>query len=116
LDDHSFITLIWLVGTVFRSRLGWQAIPKPELDGMRLALPAATRNLAIDGFKEDASSAAASRLHTALRVGIAELAIGWGEVALALRENMVFLPLPDGRSQQRRNPSVSRSGRSSPGW
>ena len=71
---------------------------------MRLALPAATRNLAIDGFKEDASSAAASRLHTALRVGIAELAIGWGEVALALRENMVFLPLPDGRSQQRRNP------------
>ena len=36
-------------GTVFRSRLGCQVIAKPELDGMRLALPAATRNFAVDG-------------------------------------------------------------------
>jgi ferredoxin len=32
------------------SRLGCQVIAKPELDGVRLALPAATRNFAVDGF------------------------------------------------------------------
>ncbi|CAA6664598.1 unnamed protein product [Spirodela intermedia] len=32
------------------SRLGCQVIAKPELDGMRLALPAATRNFAVDGY------------------------------------------------------------------
>ncbi|KAL1546278.1 Adrenodoxin-like protein 2, mitochondrial [Salvia divinorum] len=33
------------------SRLGCQIIAKPELDGIRLAIPAATRNFAVDGFK-----------------------------------------------------------------
>ncbi|KAG6434328.1 hypothetical protein SASPL_105953 [Salvia splendens] len=33
------------------SRLGCQIIAKPELDGLRLAIPAATRNFAVDGFK-----------------------------------------------------------------
>ncbi|KAK6914643.1 2Fe-2S ferredoxin-type iron-sulfur binding domain [Dillenia turbinata] len=32
------------------SRLGCQVIAKPELDGLRLALPAATRNFAVDGY------------------------------------------------------------------
>uniref|UniRef100_R7W4F6 Adrenodoxin-like protein, mitochondrial n=1 Tax=Aegilops tauschii TaxID=37682 RepID=R7W4F6_AEGTA len=31
------------------SRLGCQVIASPELDGIRLALPAATRNFAVDG-------------------------------------------------------------------
>ncbi|XP_006366548.1 adrenodoxin-like protein 2, mitochondrial [Solanum tuberosum] len=33
------------------SRLGCQVIAKPELDGIRLALPVATRNFAVDGYK-----------------------------------------------------------------
>ncbi|XP_058195275.1 uncharacterized protein LOC131311731 [Rhododendron vialii] len=33
------------------SRLGCQVIARPELDGLRLALPAATRNFAVDGYK-----------------------------------------------------------------
>ena len=33
-----------------RSRLGCQVIAKPELDGIRLAIPAATRNFAVDGY------------------------------------------------------------------
>ncbi|KAH7655354.1 Biotin synthase protein [Dioscorea alata] len=37
-------------GLTQTSRLGCQVIAKPELDGMRLALPAATRNFAIDGY------------------------------------------------------------------
>lgn len=36
-------------GLTETSRLGCQVIAKPELDGMRLALPAATRNFAVDG-------------------------------------------------------------------
>ncbi|XP_058092721.1 adrenodoxin-like protein 2, mitochondrial isoform X2 [Magnolia sinica] len=32
------------------SRLGCQVIAKPELDRIRLALPAATRNFAVDGY------------------------------------------------------------------
>ncbi|XP_062091210.1 uncharacterized protein LOC133797347 [Humulus lupulus] len=32
------------------SRLGCQVIAKPELDGVRLAIPAATRNFAVDGY------------------------------------------------------------------
>ncbi|KAE9602508.1 putative biotin synthase [Lupinus albus] len=32
------------------SRLGCQVIAKPELDGIRLAIPAATRNFAVDGY------------------------------------------------------------------
>ncbi|KAL6495497.1 Adrenodoxin-like protein 2, mitochondrial [Orobanche gracilis] len=33
------------------SRLGCQIIAKPELEGLRLALPSATRNFAVDGYK-----------------------------------------------------------------
>ncbi|XP_010259345.1 PREDICTED: uncharacterized protein LOC104598811 isoform X2 [Nelumbo nucifera] len=37
-------------GLTETSRLGCQVIAKPELDGIRLALPAATRNFAVDGY------------------------------------------------------------------
>lgn len=37
-------------GLTETSRLGCQVVAKPELDGMRLALPSATRNFAVDGF------------------------------------------------------------------
>ncbi|KAI9091910.1 hypothetical protein K1719_027845 [Acacia pycnantha] len=36
-------------GLTETSRLGCQVIAKPELDGIRLAIPAATRNFAVDG-------------------------------------------------------------------
>ncbi|CAH1422885.1 unnamed protein product [Lactuca virosa] len=38
-------------GLTETSRLGCQVIAKPELEGLRLALPAATRNFAVDGYK-----------------------------------------------------------------
>nr|CAD79348.1 ferredoxin precursor [Digitalis lanata] len=38
-------------GLTETSRLGCQIIAKPELDGLRLALPSATRNFAVDGHK-----------------------------------------------------------------
>ncbi|KAI3684131.1 hypothetical protein L6452_33350 [Arctium lappa] len=38
-------------GLTETSRLGCQVIARPELDGLRLALPAATRNFAVDGYK-----------------------------------------------------------------
>ncbi|KAH9316738.1 hypothetical protein KI387_025365, partial [Taxus chinensis] len=37
-------------GLTETSRLGCQVIAMPELDGMRLALPSATRNFAVDGY------------------------------------------------------------------
>ncbi|KAJ6945483.1 adrenodoxin-like ferredoxin 2 family protein [Populus alba x Populus x berolinensis] len=37
-------------GLTETSRLGCQVIAKPELNGMRLAIPAATRNFAVDGY------------------------------------------------------------------
>ncbi|CAN0891787.1 Adrenodoxin-like protein 2, mitochondrial [Linum grandiflorum] len=37
-------------GLTETSRLGCQVIATPELDGVRLAVPAATRNFAVDGF------------------------------------------------------------------
>jgi ferredoxin len=37
-------------GLTEMSRLGCQVIAKPELDGMKVALPAATRNFAVDGY------------------------------------------------------------------
>lgn len=40
-----------LSNCLFRSRLGCQIEAKPELDGIRLALPVATRNFAVDGYK-----------------------------------------------------------------
>jgi ferredoxin len=33
------------------SRLGCQVKMTPELDGLRVRLPSATRNMAVDGFK-----------------------------------------------------------------
>lgn len=38
-------------GLTDTSRLGCQIEAKPELDGIRLALPVATRNFAVDGYK-----------------------------------------------------------------
>nr|GME04082.1 adrenodoxin-like protein 2, mitochondrial isoform X1 [Ipomoea batatas] len=38
-------------GLTETSRLGCQIVATPELDGIRLALPAATRNFAVDGYK-----------------------------------------------------------------
>ncbi|KAL7121380.1 hypothetical protein ACP275_02G178600 [Erythranthe tilingii] len=38
-------------GLTETSRLGCQIIAKSELEGLRLAIPAATRNFAVDGFK-----------------------------------------------------------------
>ncbi|XP_059644046.1 uncharacterized protein LOC132285835 isoform X1 [Cornus florida] len=38
-------------GLTETSRLGCQVIAQPELDGVRLALPPATRNFAVDGYK-----------------------------------------------------------------
>ncbi|KAF6146709.1 hypothetical protein GIB67_008995 [Kingdonia uniflora] len=37
-------------GLTETSQLGCQVIAAPELDGIRLALPAATRNFAVDGY------------------------------------------------------------------
>ncbi|XP_062148556.1 uncharacterized protein LOC133857342 [Alnus glutinosa] len=37
-------------GLTETSRLGCQVIAKPELEGIRLAIPAATRNFAVDGY------------------------------------------------------------------
>lgn len=37
-------------GLTETSRLGCQVIAKPELDGMKVTLPAATRNFAVDGY------------------------------------------------------------------
>ncbi|KAJ8767382.1 hypothetical protein K2173_017426 [Erythroxylum novogranatense] len=37
-------------GLTETSRLGCQVIAQPELDGIRLALPVATRNFAVDGY------------------------------------------------------------------
>ncbi|XP_031403713.1 uncharacterized protein LOC116213047 [Punica granatum] len=37
-------------GLTDTSRLGCQVIATPELDGIRLAIPAATRNFAVDGY------------------------------------------------------------------
>ncbi|KZV37418.1 adrenodoxin-like protein 2, mitochondrial [Dorcoceras hygrometricum] len=38
-------------GLTETSRLGCQIIATPELDGIRLAIPSATRNFAVDGYK-----------------------------------------------------------------
>lgn len=34
-----------------RSRLGCQVKLSPELDGIRVTIPSATRNMAVDGYK-----------------------------------------------------------------
>ncbi|XVE70758.1 hypothetical protein DITRI_Ditri10aG0096700 [Diplodiscus trichospermus] len=43
-------------GLTETSRLGCQIIASPELDGIRLAIPAATRNFAVDGSPQHQSS------------------------------------------------------------
>lgn len=49
--DEEYDMLDLAFGLTETSRLGCQIIAKPELDGIRLAIPAATRNFAVDGFK-----------------------------------------------------------------
>ncbi|KAJ8574470.1 hypothetical protein K7X08_026275 [Anisodus acutangulus] len=48
-DENDMLDLAF--GLSDTSRLGCQVIAKPELDGIRLALPVATRNFAVDGYK-----------------------------------------------------------------
>uniref|UniRef100_A0A0A9CGP9 Uncharacterized protein n=1 Tax=Arundo donax TaxID=35708 RepID=A0A0A9CGP9_ARUDO len=50
LDPVKRIVLIELTISRFRSRLGCQVTASAELDGLRLALPSATRNFAVDGY------------------------------------------------------------------
>ncbi|KAL6494019.1 Adrenodoxin-like protein 2, mitochondrial [Orobanche gracilis] len=49
--DEEYDMLDLAFGPTETSRLGCQIIAKPELEGLRLALPSATRNFAVDGFK-----------------------------------------------------------------
>uniref|UniRef100_A0ACD5Y222 Uncharacterized protein n=1 Tax=Avena sativa TaxID=4498 RepID=A0ACD5Y222_AVESA len=48
-EDEENDMLDLAFGLTETSRLGCQVIASPELDGLRLALPAATRNFAVDG-------------------------------------------------------------------
>nr|BAK03002.1 predicted protein [Hordeum vulgare subsp. vulgare] len=48
-EDEENDMLDLAFGLTETSRLGCQVIASPELDGIRLALPAATRNFAVDG-------------------------------------------------------------------
>nr|GMD64743.1 adrenodoxin-like protein 2, mitochondrial isoform X1 [Ipomoea batatas] len=50
-EDEENDMLDLAFGLTETSRLGCQIIAKPELNGIRLAIPAATRNFAVDGFK-----------------------------------------------------------------
>ncbi|XP_052289682.1 adrenodoxin-like protein 2, mitochondrial isoform X3 [Citrus sinensis] len=45
-----WILLLGLQRRKFWSHLGCQIVARPELDGICLALPAASRNFAVDGF------------------------------------------------------------------
>ncbi|WCJ41239.1 MITOCHONDRIAL FERREDOXIN 2 [Euphorbia peplus] len=47
-EENDMLNLAF--GLTETSRLGCQVIAKPELDGIRLAIPAATRNFAVDGY------------------------------------------------------------------
>lgn len=49
--DEEYDMLDLAFGLTETSRLGCQVIAKPELDGLRLAIPAASRNMAVDGYK-----------------------------------------------------------------
>ncbi|KAK4339138.1 hypothetical protein RND71_040600 [Anisodus tanguticus] len=49
-DDENDV-LDFAFGLSDTSRLGCQVIAKPELDGIRLALPVGTRNFAVDDYK-----------------------------------------------------------------
>ena len=46
-DENDMLDLAF--GLTETSRLGCQVIAAPELDGLRVQLPAATRNMAVDG-------------------------------------------------------------------
>eukprot|EP00899_Mesostigma_viride_P004727 jgi/Mesvir1/14255/Mv09691-RA.1 len=46
-DENDMLDLAF--GLTEQSRLGCQIVATPELDGIRLQLPAATRNFAVDG-------------------------------------------------------------------
>ncbi|PHT59013.1 2Fe-2S ferredoxin [Capsicum baccatum] len=48
-DENDMLDLAF--GLTNTSRLGCQVIAKPELDGIRLALPVAMRNFAVDGYQ-----------------------------------------------------------------
>ncbi|KAH0974078.1 hypothetical protein GBA52_015977 [Prunus armeniaca] len=56
-------------GLTESSRLGCQVIAKPELDGIRLAIPAATRNFAVDGYCHELVEHGASVAETPAAVG-----------------------------------------------
>lgn len=45
-DEEDMLDLAW--GLTHTSRLGCQIIMKPELDGLVVSLPAATRNMMVD--------------------------------------------------------------------
>ena len=47
-DEEDMLDLAF--GLTKTSRLGCQVIAAPDLDGLRLRIPAATRNMAVDGY------------------------------------------------------------------
>lgn len=47
-DENDMLDLAF--GLTPTSRLGCQVVAAPELDGLRVRLPSATRNMAVDGF------------------------------------------------------------------
>jgi len=47
-DEEDMLDLAF--GLTETSRLGCQVIAAKELDGIRLKIPSATRNMAVDGF------------------------------------------------------------------
>lgn len=48
-EENDMLDLAW--GLTETSRLGCQVKLSPELEGMRVQIPSATRNMAVDGFK-----------------------------------------------------------------
>ncbi|CAF2035040.1 BnaA09g01400D [Brassica napus] len=49
-DEEENDMLDLAFGLTKAARLGCQVFARPELDGVRLAIPSATRNFAVDGF------------------------------------------------------------------
>ena len=47
-DENDMLDLAF--GLTETSRLGCQVLATPELDGLRVRIPSATRNFAVDGF------------------------------------------------------------------
>jgi len=48
-EENDMLDLAW--GLTETSRLGCQVKLSPELEGMHVQIPSATRNMAVDGFK-----------------------------------------------------------------